>query len=240
MLKFFRRLRRRLLDEGRLKRYLVYAVGEILLIMIGILLALQLNNWNEARKLTNEQFQLLVDLKQDLLRSKQRLQGSISRHDWLLSQYDTLLVYIENDRPYNPVLDSTFISLHRFATPNLSYAAYETLKSRGLSIIQNEQLREAIRSLYEVSFQYLSNDVDKAQFVVADLLEPFSVKHWRNYGGAVARPLNFESLKQNDEFINLVYKVRGVRSYASNRFERVNLEIEELILEIDKELETIN
>jgi hypothetical protein len=46
MLKFFRRIRRKLLDEGSLRKYLVYAIGEITLVVIGILIALQINNWN--------------------------------------------------------------------------------------------------------------------------------------------------------------------------------------------------
>lgn len=50
MLKFFREIREKLIVEGKLKRYLIYAIGEILLVMIGILLALQVNTWNENRK----------------------------------------------------------------------------------------------------------------------------------------------------------------------------------------------
>lgn len=50
MLKFFRTIRRRLLDSGKVKSYVLYAIGEILLVVIGILMALQVNNWNENRK----------------------------------------------------------------------------------------------------------------------------------------------------------------------------------------------
>ena len=50
MLKFFRRIRRKLLEEASLKKYILYAVGEIFLVVIGILIALQINNWNEKLK----------------------------------------------------------------------------------------------------------------------------------------------------------------------------------------------
>ncbi len=66
MLKFFRRIRRKLIDEGNLKRYLIYAIGEILLVMIGILLALQVNNWNQNQISTKIETELLQRLKQDL------------------------------------------------------------------------------------------------------------------------------------------------------------------------------
>ena len=51
MLKFFRSIRRQLLNENKTGKYFRYAIGEILLVVIGILIALQINNWNEGRKL---------------------------------------------------------------------------------------------------------------------------------------------------------------------------------------------
>lgn len=51
MIKFFRIIRQQLLSQNRFSKYLLYAIGEILLVMVGILLALQVNNWNEDKKL---------------------------------------------------------------------------------------------------------------------------------------------------------------------------------------------
>ena len=65
MLKFFGRLRQKLIDKGNMKSYLVYAIGEILLVMMGILLALQVNNWNENRKNRTEEAKALVNLKNE-------------------------------------------------------------------------------------------------------------------------------------------------------------------------------
>ena len=72
MIKFFRRIRQKLLSENKFSKYLIYAIGEIILVVIGILIALQINNWNEGRKLQNEiniyLNQKLENLKEDRLR----------------------------------------------------------------------------------------------------------------------------------------------------------------------------
>ena len=62
----FRAIRHKLFHEGKLLRYLTYAIGEIALIIIGIMLALQLNNWNEDRKAQVEFDEYLVQLKEDV------------------------------------------------------------------------------------------------------------------------------------------------------------------------------
>ena len=51
MIKFFRKIRQKLLSENKFSKYLIYAVGEIVLVVIGILIALQINNWNEIRQI---------------------------------------------------------------------------------------------------------------------------------------------------------------------------------------------
>ena len=70
MIKFFRIIRQKLLSENKFNKYLVYAIGEIVLVVIGILIALQINNWNENRKKNaQEQFileRLKVDITKDL------------------------------------------------------------------------------------------------------------------------------------------------------------------------------
>jgi hypothetical protein len=65
MLTFFRHIRKSILGSGQAKRYILYSVGEILLVMIGILLALQVNNWNEQRKDRLKERVVLSQLKED-------------------------------------------------------------------------------------------------------------------------------------------------------------------------------
>ncbi|MDF0705771.1 DUF6090 family protein [Flagellimonas okinawensis] len=71
MIKFFRKIRQRLLNENRFSKYLLYAIGEIVLVVLGILIALQINNWNENRKNLNKRSaytkSLLKELQQDTI-----------------------------------------------------------------------------------------------------------------------------------------------------------------------------
>lgn len=66
MIRFFRTLRQRLLSENRVRKYLLYAVGEIVLVVIGILIALQINTWNQERQNRAEEQKYLMRLEQDL------------------------------------------------------------------------------------------------------------------------------------------------------------------------------
>lgn len=66
MIKFFRKIRQKLLDENRFSKYLIYAIGEIVLVVIGILIALQINNWNENEKIKTEERILITGLIQNI------------------------------------------------------------------------------------------------------------------------------------------------------------------------------
>ena len=66
MIKFFRSIRKTLLNEGKTSKYFKYAIGEILLVVIGILIALQINNWNEKRKQTELGYQYLTEMRYEL------------------------------------------------------------------------------------------------------------------------------------------------------------------------------
>jgi len=78
MLKFFRSIRKKLIEEDNVRKYILYAIGEILLVVIGILIALQVNNWNEQRKLNTEietfQKALLSELQNDLTSIDQKIE----------------------------------------------------------------------------------------------------------------------------------------------------------------------
>ena len=94
MIKFFRKIRQNLLSEGQTGKYLKYAVGEIILVVLGILIALQINNWNERNKQEKYIKSLFLGVKQDLL-------NDIEEADLYLDfirEYDTITQNIFNGK----------------------------------------------------------------------------------------------------------------------------------------------
>ena len=84
MLIFFRKIRQKLLAENRLSKYLIYAVGEIFLVVIGILIALQVNNWNEQRKLENTGREYVHEIYKELKTERSNIDSILSS---LTTQY---------------------------------------------------------------------------------------------------------------------------------------------------------
>ena len=93
MIKFFRNIRQNLLSEGKTGKYLKYAIGEIALVVIGILIALQINNWNENRKDNFVELKILESLNNDLKTDIDNLKGMI-KNDSLSIEYNRQLIMI--------------------------------------------------------------------------------------------------------------------------------------------------
>ncbi|MCB0818869.1 MAG: hypothetical protein KDB77_15265, partial [Flavobacteriales bacterium] len=108
MIKFFRNIRQKLLAENKFSRYLVYAIGEIFLVVIGILIALQINNWNADRHLLQKEIDILKAFDQ-------QSQSDLAVFDECLNFYaeseraiDVILYHLENNLPYNDSLNELF------------------------------------------------------------------------------------------------------------------------------------
>ncbi|MGB0348150.1 MAG: DUF6090 family protein, partial [Balneolaceae bacterium] len=128
MLRFFRLIRRKLLEEEHISKYIWYALGEILLVMIGILLALQVNNWNEDRKLKMEELSTVELLIRDLKTEREKM---LFFYDDLFEQEQGIhrfLEVIEEEQHEDSVLKYAFFVLDSYLY-RPAYPIYESLKS---------------------------------------------------------------------------------------------------------------
>ncbi|WP_370476964.1 DUF6090 family protein [Tamlana flava] len=154
MLKFFRRIRQNLIDEGKLKRYLIYAFGEIILVMIGILLALQVNNWNEERKDNLKEIESLKGLENDLDKNIESLQHAINVHKSRIEDIDSIIYHLQSPTP-NPN-DSLLIYFQQatfYELIKISSSTYESLKSNGFEVLRDEDIKTKIIELFEMDYE---------------------------------------------------------------------------------------
>lgn len=242
MIKFFRRIRQRLLSENKVSRYFFYAFGEIVLVVIGILIALSINNWNENRKLQNEELKLLFDIKTNLETTLANFENDTLLNHQDVVQYLRIEEYINNNLPYNNELDDAFGRLTFWGSPFITSTAYNSLQSKGLDIITNETLKNAIVNLHEVQFSSLVNDYNKSEWNLSQtVVTPFFSKHIRrlhNKSLFLSRPNDFESLKQNEVFKNILSMIIRQRKRGFEFYKDTMNSIKNLIQDIEIELQT--
>jgi len=151
MIKFFRKIRQQMLTENKLSKYLLYAIGEIVLVVIGIFIAIQLNNLNEQRKEQNKEedyyCKLLEDIQQDIIQIDKLIVESEKR---IKSSNELLSLLQETNlnskRIANKMLDAVSLVTYTFK-PNKS--AFEDLKSSGnLAILKDENIKLRISEYY--------------------------------------------------------------------------------------------
>ena len=160
MIKLFRKIRKRLLTENKFSKYLVYAIGEILLVMIGILLAFQVDSWNDQRKRDLLEIDILKELKQNLMVDIVDIDENISQHEQSLKSSQIISSVIENDLPNNDSLNNHFSNIIIVPMFLPTKTAYENLKLTGTTILENDSLRLAIIELYERKYAFLKDVVD--------------------------------------------------------------------------------
>ena len=148
MIKFFRRIRRNLISENKMGKYFKYAIGEILLVMIGILLALQVNNWNEDRKELSNESKTLKTLNAEFVRNENTLDSILV----LLEEIEHSLSFVFQKIQPKPDINLTPTELdsvlfNSFANPYWRRSEYtlRNLESTGkLSSLSSEKLKSAL------------------------------------------------------------------------------------------------
>ncbi|WP_425389882.1 hypothetical protein [Ekhidna sp.] len=213
---------------------------EILVITIGILGAFSLNSWNENRVSREVEQTLLIDLRSDLEKTITNFRHDTVINSSYLRNIETIQRFIDEDLPYTELLDSCFGSLAGWRSPYITSTAYETLKSRGIEIIQDRNLRNAIVNLFEGELTFITSDYDRAEWVLyeSDMI-PFHTKNIRRLddpANKLARPNDFESLKKNVEFINLLSMSARLRKIGIGHYQKSLESLIEVLAQIDQQL----
>ena len=144
MLNFLRKIRRTLIESGSARKYILYAIGEIALVVIGILIALSINNWNQIQKNQKEEAFYLKELRLDFVANQTTLVNGEREIKWMLRNISNTLSYMNKIIPDSVNTFALIDNYYGLSVPVLEFAegALNELLSTGkLSLIRNRQLR---------------------------------------------------------------------------------------------------
>jgi hypothetical protein len=154
VIKLFRNIRQNLLVEGKTTKYFKYAIGEIILVVIGILIALQINTWNYDKQERNLEVKIMKEIRSNLKLDLFEIQEDIGIMDDINKACAFVNNYLKNN---NQPSDSLYYyaSLLR-VTPHFdpNKSGYGLLVSKGIGIISNDSLRNDISIHYERLYSY--------------------------------------------------------------------------------------
>lgn len=232
MIKFFRKIRQKLIKEGQMKSYLIYAIGEILLVMVGILLALQVNNWNNQRKDDQLAQQYLMSLKEDAQNNIKALEGYIQRAE----NYVQKVADFQHRKGANlSKVDLDSIGINR-QTYFLNMDTYQEIISNGhLKLLPNE-VKVALGDMN--SFFKLVNKIDNQNtglfnnqhLKMADYFELKRLNRTSTYKSISNPYVNAEqALLTYKNYINLCYDWMKTQQYFYSELKKNQLALIELL-----------
>ena len=240
MIKFFRKIRERLLSENKFSKYLIYAIGEIILVVIGILIALQINNWNENRKERKVEKVILTDIKKDLIQTKLNLMKNVSYHKKQIKTYNEILHNLETTKIYNDSLALKFGELIFWPSPYLTIASYENLKlDKGIDIILNDSLKIQIINLHEKTFKTFIGDMEREEWINTETISrPALMKYFYYNDRKNVVPKDYNALVNDRDFLsvlNFTIELRKRSSWATEyNINEIQIVTDKITTELNK------
>ena len=244
MIKFFRNIRKTLIGEGKIANYLKYAFGEIVLVVIGILIALQINNWNikrldheKEKKYLNE---INDNLKSDLLNIQEVLNFNQVKDSSIVKCFELLDIKNTISAPeiFGPRLD--YLGSYDHFYPN-DLGFQNLISSENISLIENDALREQLLKYYSFDFktgvQKRAEDVTRK--FVDYILPKITTKesYYKQYNIEFDLPSKDEvQLKNDPQIFSLLRLMQVVAEFQNNLLNEKKEEIEKLIESVQKEL----
>jgi hypothetical protein len=237
MIPFFRKIRKKMADDNKPMKYMRYAIGEIVLVVIGILIALSINNWNENRKLKTEEIKILRELQADLKQSQKDIQEDQMGFKRQKLSLQIISIHIENRLPYHDSLDSHFSSLDLFYTFSINKSTFDHINNMEGGLISNDALRRSIAKFYTHIVNLYKEFEDRIlQEHYTNYLKPMMISEFKSFEINSLKPRNFEDFTKNKNNIQVInYTLVMLKSVIDIQ----NLLLEELELmdqNIEKEL----
>ena len=247
MIKFFRKIRQRLLSENKFSKYLIYAIGEIVLVVIGILIALQIGQWNKESEVKELELTILKEIRSNLNDDLNQMNGDISLMQIMDTACADLKKAINNKIELNNDFSANASLLRVMPHYQPNKSGYDLLVSKGISIVSNDSLRNSISTHYENLYTYYKRYEDERFMFHINISEPklleyFSFEFDLDNTYYWKAKISFDDYKRilNDEsFMKVLTAIKSENQQVLSRASRVANSIEKQLNYINNEIRVI-
>ncbi len=221
MIKFFRKIRYQLLGEGKTGKYLKYAIGEVVLVVIGILIALSINNWNEYRKDRVKETEILQNLSNSLKSNYDHLARKIFYNSGTIKSIDLLLDVLEQSNEFHDTLSYHFTRVGiQYYNLNFSRSGYEAFKNIGFDIVERDSLRNEIINLFEVRYVALEKVAENHKDKSRVRIQNFMLDNFKSIKDDVGYfPNDMQKLSESDYYKEWLASTRSSINWINGMYE---------------------
>ncbi|WP_046755781.1 hypothetical protein [Kordia jejudonensis] len=238
---FFKKIRQQLVKDSKLSKYLTYAIGEIILVVIGILIALQIDGWKEQQDVNALEYNILQNLYRDLSATKEELENDIKANKTSKQYLEIALHHLDQNTAYTSALDTLFPAIANWESPLATFTTYEIFKTEGIRIIKNKDIKNGVIKFHETTLGFIVNDYDKAEWVLFENVTlPFITEHlsYLLEDETIAlKPNNYDELTKNPKFRNILTLTMAMRAKGLAFYATSISELNELLQLIKEEIE---
>ena len=246
MIKFFRHIRHSLIQQNKMGKYFKYAVGEILLVVIGILIALQINNWNQRRLNHNKETSYLKEIKASLEADAIKISEV---EDFNITK-DSIVKHLMRMFEADLTNDERFVIIETYATPFTSYEFFKPnattwnnfISAENINLIENKALRTKLMEYY--GFDYNGSVQERIKImnrkVIDENFPKFFTKEYtlKNLNIDTDLPTNAAfKTHLNQQMLSDLFGIRFLINMQNDFLKNTNTQINALIELIDQQIQ---
>ena len=197
MIRFFRKIRSDTLKNSQTGKYVLYAIGEIFLVVLGILIALQINTWNENRQLTIEINNALKEIRSDLEGDSIPIQYVLNQQKQDFDIQKALIDHLESDGMLDSTFNEDFGKVMIMRRIKLVDNGYNTLKSIGMENLKDEDFKRLIIRYYDISKGSVENEIEDDEEEFLTVWRTYLIDHFKDWKhGAYGIPNNYNEISR--------------------------------------------
>lgn len=204
------------METGKTGKYLKYAIGEIVLVVIGILIALSINTWNEDRKEKVFEKKILTELSIDVKEDLQEMKDALDSLGSVQNSSHLLVKHLSNKWEYHDSLDRSFSNVLKLWSLSPNTTSFDMAKVEGMHLITNDSIRFYISKANGYYLDYVRVLESRFQEYKSNVVLPYIQPIFDSYNFNAMKPNDYEELLHDTTYLSIIKSIIPMREQYKN------------------------